>query len=117
MCGFIKPEIRNLAKHFALAGDRVGQYYVECRESVARDHQQTLIIKTINIANFATVQQGQAGQVGSVQSRRHKQVPEIRLTDAIVRPMGALALLQYLHESDYFGIFFDSCIARHSPGQ
>lgn len=75
---FIEPEIRDLTEHFTLAGNRVGQYHVEGRQAVTGDHQQALIIKAIDIADFAPVQQGQAGQMGSVQGRRHCQYPNFR---------------------------------------
>ena len=75
---FIEPEIRDLAEHFALARNRIGQYYVEGLQSVAGNHQQALVIKAVNIADFASVQQGQAGQMGSVKGRRHCQYPNFR---------------------------------------
>jgi hypothetical protein len=39
MDGFVEPEVRDLAQHFALAGNRVGQDHVECGKPIAGYHQ------------------------------------------------------------------------------
>ena len=79
--GLGEPEVRDLAEHFALAGDRIGKHHVEGRQTVGSDHQQVVPRRSAggqpfarnveNITHLAAMAQGQAGEIGLQQRGRH----------------------------------------------
>ena len=52
---FFKPEVGNLRKDFAFAGDGFGQDNVEGGQAVAGDHQHALVVDFVEVADFAGV--------------------------------------------------------------
>jgi hypothetical protein len=80
--GLGEPEVGDLAKHLALAGNGVGQHHVERGQAVGGHHQQAVAIGRIggqaiagqveHVADLAAVAQGEAGQIGLEQRRGHK---------------------------------------------
>src|SRR5690606_19464323 len=56
----IEPEIRQRGEQHALAGDRVRQHDVECRDAIGRDDQQVLVVDSVDVADFAPSQRREA---------------------------------------------------------
>jgi hypothetical protein len=77
--GPAEPEVRDLAKHLALAGYRVRQHDVECAEAVRSNDQQFARGQSIDVAHLATMDQVQARQAGLMQDGGHARIPSRKL--------------------------------------
>jgi hypothetical protein len=68
----VEPEVGQGGKNVPLAGYRSWQHYIEGRQAIALDDEQTIVIHSVDVAHFTPVQQGQRPNVRFEQGGCHR---------------------------------------------